>query len=239
MNQLAKKAGGQVLGYGGGYSLYVAVSRIADRLDIELVDDDVALLVGALIWFAREALPWLWSKLRPLAAALYHRLLRRAEAGVLLLVLASPGIAEATDARIVLECSRTTTISVAGRSQETCLDGDEMTWLDLVVGAQLVAIQLTGERKVVELGASPALALLLAWRPTWWTATKLLLGAEAIVSATILDASFDHVELWTVAGLNLLGYLSIGIGGYYGIATRAGLRDFAELVVTSGVRIPI
>lgn len=159
---------------------------------------------------------------------------------VLLAVLLAPAVAEATDAKIVIECSKTTTIAPSiGPELETCLPGDESVWFDMVIGAQLVAIQLTGERKVVELGAAPALGLMLAWRPSWWKATKLLLGGELIVSATVLDASFDHVEIWTVGALNLLGYLSIGVGGYYGIATREELSDFADLIVTGGLRIPI
>lgn len=161
--------------------------------------------------------------------------------GALILFSAlTPGLAEATDARIVIEC-RTTTIAVGAAELETCLDGDETTWLDFVVGAQVIALQLTGGRKVVELGAAPSLGLLIAWRPAWWTATRVLLGGEALVSATVLalDRALSHLEIWTVAAINLLGYLSIGIGGRYGIATSEDASDFAELVLTSGLRVPI
>lgn len=201
-------------------------------IQLAAVSAAMAAVIGAAMYLAKSPVPE--DEPSPPPA------LPPASAVVLLLAMV-PSIAEATDARIVLECSRTTTIAVGSKVESTCLTGDESVWMDLVVGAQLVALQITGKRKIVELGAAPSLGLIFAWRPSWWTATKVLLGGEALVSATVLalDRALSHVEIWTVAGLNLLGYLSIGIGGRYGLATSDESSDFADLVLTSGLRVPI
>lgn len=166
---------------------------------------------------------------------------------ILFLSLLLPGEASATDARIPLVCTSTATVlreisSVGVREETECVDPTE--WLDLAVGVNVFALQLTGPREVVSLGASPALGMLYAWRPAGWTATPFLLGAEltlamTLISPAIVEGEATHVEIWTIAGLDLLGYLSIGIGGRFGLAVREGSDDFARLVLAGGLRMPI
>ena len=179
----------------------------------------------------------------------YQRIGRRLTNGsppaVLILLLCSSMLtspaAEASEARIPLTCTSTATIlETSGEvTEEACID--PTAWLDVVVGLHVLALQLTGERQVVELGAAPSLGILFAWRPKFWRATPLLLGVELVVSMTVIDGDgeLEHVEAWTVLSLNLLGWMAVGVGGRYGVATRDDLEDFAHLVMTAGLRLPI
>lgn len=166
---------------------------------------------------------------------------------VFLIALLCPSLAFATSARSILTCTSTTTrleevTGVGVRESTEC--AEPATWIDLTVGVQLVALQVTGPRQVVSLGASPSLGVLLAWRPVGWTATPFVIGGEltfamTLISPELAEGTATHVEIWTVGAVNLLGWFAVGIGGRYGLAVREGLEDFARLVVTAGLRIPL
>lgn len=163
-------------------------------------------------------------------------------AALLMVALSLP----ATDARVVLECARTTTVApVLGQAVDPiCLREDETVWMDMSVGVDLFALQLTGKREVVTLGAAPSLGIIFAWKPEWWTATKLLLGGEITLAMTLISPELaegraSHVEIWTVGSLNLFGWFAVGAGGRYGLAVREEASDFARLVITGGLRVPI
>lgn len=128
--------------------------------------------------------------------------------------------------------------------KETTECADPSEWIDLAVGVQLFALQLTGPRQVVSLGAAPSLGALFAWKPAGWTATPFVFGAEltfamTLISPELAEGTATHVEIWTVGALNILGWFAVGIGGRYGLAVREGISDFARLVITAGLRLPL
>lgn len=150
--------------------------------------------------------------------------------------------APTTQATLVCTATVTQLTEVPGvgvRETQQCV-GDQVT-LGLSLGAELAAVQVTGHRGVVSVGATPSVGVRLSWRPAGWP--KLLpeaLGGELMVAVTTLDPSAppDRVHAWLVGSLRVIGWFALGLGGRFGLATKPGVPDTVDLVVTGGVRVP-
>lgn len=247
MKEQAMNAAGKLTGYGTAAGVYMIsvdeIDSLLRQFEIEVPAKYLGLLALA-IGFGVHRLPWAWGKVRPIVGGLYRKVLKWAGAALIILL---PSVAHATAAKVVLTCSSTVTQleevpGVGVRESEEC--ASPTSWLDVAVGVDIVALQLTGKRQVVSLGAAPSFGLLLAWKPETWTATPMALGAElnfamTVISPEIAEGSATHVESWVVAAFNVMGWFAVGVGGRFGFAIREGYNDFANLVLTGGLRLPL
>lgn len=144
---------------------------------------------------------------------------------------------------LILVCTATVTQltdvpGVGVKEEEICV-GDRVD-LGLTSGVDFAAIKLTGKREVISIGGTPTIGGRVGWKPSFWTVSDTLLGVDATVGMTALDLNDpeDRVFVWLVGHLNLLGWVTVGVGGRFGIATKDKVKDIADLVLTGGLRVP-
>lgn len=237
LETVGKKTGG-VVHVGSGYGLgKLGVWALESWTGAKLDEAAAMLIEGAVIYVWLE---WL----RPLVDALFARAIRWARGGagpvaLLLLGLWSAN-AEATDIAIGIRCEegQTFTSSIAGSEIDGCLHHDVV--LDVVIGAQVIGVQLTGGRpKVVSAGVSPSFGLKLVYQPKDFKLPEMI-GGVLTLAGNLLDlagraALTETFEGWLLGGITVLGFWSVSVGWRFVFAEV----NSADLVMTSGFTIPI
>lgn len=135
---------------------------------------------------------------------------------LVLALLIAPAVAEASEAKIVISCARTTTIAVLDEVEETCLPGDEETWLDLSVSLDTVVFSLSRPR-TYSVGLVPGVGWGFRWKPGWWTLSDAMLGIDLIVGG-----GFDIPDDSGPVAINVSTLLAVTIGNLFGVG--AGFR---------------
>ena len=161
-----------------------------------------------------------------------------------LVAMLATSVASATALKIELECQKQ--LVNTSSASATCIAEGEASrwWIDIVVGVDVVGIQLTGDRKVVQAGFGPSFGFKLAFKPWFDFPTPEAVAIELTISGSLLNIAGgtggeDRFIMMTTIGPTFLGFLHFGIGGMFALGATSADADSADLIFTSGIRAPI
>lgn len=218
--QIAKATGKHALNYGAGGGGAYGLLLLAERFGWRLSPEEAIALTAAALWG--------WHRLRPLAKALYGKLL--AWAGVAAFVLTFlPGSAGASPARVVLDCAESVEV-LRGDTNEIEEECTDPTWFfDAGIKFDGIVLRLNRPRDLL-VGFSTGLGYGLRFSPEWWTYTAAFLALDLFAGGGFeagLEGQDGAVSINGLAVLTFINWIGAGFGVQhaFGLGARSDVTD--------------